>query len=255
MTKKKQTSTQYSNFFQNLFTLIIPYWKSDEKLKGWGLLLTTLFFTIANVGVTVWRNHWTMIFYNSLAKVDTHTIFSNVLQLIIITLSFLFCVVGQLYFSSLLSLHWRKWMTHQYIYRWFDAHKKGVRFNTLDNPDQRISQDMAELSTITLSLFISLFTSLLTVGSFFWILWKMSGVIAIPISNHHLNIHGYLIILAILYSLIITFISMKIGKPLSGLNYTNEKYNGNFRHNLVMTKENISYCGNINYLGILNVYF
>lgn len=240
---KKKFSVKNVNFFRNLFTLIIPYWKSDEKFKAWGLLLTILFFITADVGIAVWQNHWTMLFYNSLQKVDKHAIFINALQLIVITLSVMFCSASQQFFSGLLSLHWRKWMTHQYISRWFDVHHKGIGFKTLDNPDQRISQDISEFSTITLSLFSALFTALLTVGSFFWVLWKMSGIIVIPIGNHYLNIHGYLIISAILYALIVTFISMQIGKPLSDLNYSNEKYNGNFRHNLVMTKDNIAYCG------------
>ena len=79
--------------------------------------------------------------------------------------------------------------------------------------------------------------SVVTLASFVFILWKLSGNFSFTIATYHFTIHGYMVWLALIYSAIATYIIFKIGRPLIRLDYQQQAYEANFRYSLVRVRE------------------
>lgn len=150
-----------------------------------------------------------------------------------------FILVGY-YFSSILEIKWRRWLSIFYLNSWFKdkTYYKFKLFNFYsDNPDQKISEDIRDFIVLTYNLFIGIFKAILNLSSFMVLLWHLSGNYQLYFLSNHICIPGYMVWVAILYSLIGTYIIFKLGEKLVALNYEKEMYEANFRYNLVRARE------------------
>jgi putative ATP-binding cassette transporter len=205
------------------------------------LLLGVLALNLCNVFVSVRINEWNRSFYNALAAFDSQTLFAQlgyfcVLVALAITMS-----VHGLYFSQMLQIRWRRWLTARYLESWLEngAYYQMELTDKTDNPDQRIAEDLQLFTASVLSLSIGLISSLASLASFLVILWGLSGPANIAIGTWtSLHIPGYLVWAALLYAGIGTFLTMKIGRPLVSLNYARQRFEADLRFSLVRFREN-----------------
>jgi hypothetical protein len=77
-----------------------------------------------------------------------------------------------------------------------------------------------------------------TLCSFVVILWTLSAQAPLTMFGPNFNIPGYLVWGALLYAVIGTALTHLIGKPLIALNFLQQRFEANFRFNLVRTREN-----------------
>ena len=108
----------------------------------------------------------------------------------------------------------------------------------MDNPDQRISEDINQFVALTLSLTIGLVRQLITLVAFTVILWNLSGIITVPIGSYEFTIYGYMVWLSLVYSIVGTYLTHKVGKALINLNYEQQKYEADFRFAMMRVREN-----------------
>ena len=102
---------------------------------------------------------------------------------------------------------------------------------TTDNPDQRIQEDIASLVSYTLDLVLGLLSAVVSIFSFIYILWKLSGTLTIPLGSYGvLHVHGYLVWVSIIYAIIGSYLTYKIGRPLVPLNFEQQRREANFRY-------------------------
>ena len=81
-------------------------------------------------------------------------------------------------------------------------------------------------------------SSIVTLGSFVVILWRLSGDAPIILFGMEWHIPGYLVWCALLYAVFGTVLAHLIGRPLIELNYLQQRYEADFRFNLVRVREN-----------------
>ena len=227
-------------FARDFWRLLKPYWKSEEKWSAWGLLSLNIVFTIAQVRASVALNGLNRDFFNAMQTFNTSALLTALWQIVAIIAVILICFGYGFYFNQLLSVRWRRWLTKNYLKRWLADHTHyhlRVLNHNIDNPDQRISEDLDEFPSTTLGLFFMVFQSTLTLASFGYILWGLSGSLTIPMGSIHLVIPGYLCLAALLYALLGTWVTSSIGKKLSRLNYQLQQYNADFRFSLVRLRE------------------
>ncbi|HXC64734.1 MAG TPA: SbmA/BacA-like family transporter, partial [bacterium] len=80
---------------------------------------------------------------------------------------------------------------------------------------------------------------LVTLLSFIGILWVLSGSLAIPLGGgHSVTVPGYMAWACLLYAGVGTWIAQRIGRPLIGLNYKQQRTEADFRFGLVRLREN-----------------
>ena len=108
----------------------------------------------------------------------------------------------------------------------------------VDNPDQRIAEDIKLFVSNTLSLGTGLLGAVVTLGSFTVILWGLSNAAPLTLFGHALPIPGYLVWVAILYAVAGTVITHLIGRPLVNLDVEQQRREADFRTGLLRVREN-----------------
>lgn len=140
--------------------------------------------------------------------------------------------------DSVFDIRWREWMTRSYFGRWLGG---GTHYGmqtlqmATDNPDQRIAADVRQFISQTMALSVRLLSQLATLVSFTVILWGISKDFTLPGTS--LVIPGFLVWVALAYSLVGTLFTHLIGRPLIRLDFIQEQVEANFRFGLARIRE------------------
>ena len=226
---------------KNVWRLTKPYWMSPERKIAWLLLFVIISLNLGEVYINVLLNQWNNSFYNALQAVDKKGFIAALIKFSWLALSYIIVVVYKTYLNQMLQIRWRRWLTGYYQDRWLGGqnyYRMQLTGNQADNPDQRISDDVGQFVDLTLGLSLSLLSSVVTLFSFMFILWNLSGTLVIPLGPHHLNVPGYMVWAALLYAILGTWLTVKLGRPLIGLNFSQQKFEADFRFALVRIREN-----------------
>lgn len=213
--------------------LIKAYWQSEYKFTAYIFLIVVLVMSIALVGMDVVFNNWYNLFYNALQDYQWRDTLDLLAVFCFLAAIYIVLGVYRYYLQNYLGLRWRRWLTTQFLDRWLE--KKSYYYleefnDQTDNPDQRIQEDINSLVSMTLTLTIGLLSAVVTFVAFIFILWKLSGTITIHLGSLGiLHLHGYLVWVAILYAGLGTYLTFRIGRPLVGLNFEQQRREANFR--------------------------
>ena len=112
------------------------------------------------------------------------------------------------------------------------------RVSKLDNPDQRIAEDSLLLVQKSVDLVKSLVYNLAKLIAFVAILWQVSKVLKFEIFSMHFEIEGFLLYVALLYTLLCSLITHLIGRRLRGLNFAKQRAEADYRSDLLLVREN-----------------
>ena len=124
--------------------------------------------------------------------------------------------VYALYLNQMLQIRWRQWMTRDFTERWladrafYNISLAKAGTVGIDNPDQRIADDLSSFTTTTLSLGLDLMSNIVTLVSFVTVLAAISGSIKL----FGITVPGYMLWLAIIYSVAGTWVTHRIGRKL-----------------------------------------
>jgi putative ATP-binding cassette transporter len=149
--------------------------------------------------------------------------------------------VYQLYLNQWLQIRWRRWMTERYIGRWLDGanhYRMQMLGDAADNPDQRIAEDIKQFIELFLYVAVGLLGAIVSLASFVVILWGLSAAAPLTLYGETWNIPGYLVWAALGYAAVGTLLTHLIGRPLIALNFNQQRYEADFRFNLVRVREN-----------------
>ena len=177
MTSRDYIKTKF-NWFSDAWYLAKPFWSSSEKYRALFWLSIVIAFSLLEVYISVWLNEWNATFYNAIQNYDKPAFMKALFQGLYIMSLFVMTMLVGYYFNSILEIKWRKWLTHFYLNDWLDSkayYKSRFTNANLDNPDQRISEDIREFIQDTLRLFMGIFKSVVSLASFAVILWNLSG--------------------------------------------------------------------------------
>ncbi len=225
-----------------IWRLASPYFRrSEDRRAGLILLGAIIFIELAIVGITVLINQWNARFFNAIQDRNWDTFVSELLYFCLLAVLFIVLAVYQLYLNQWLQIRWRRWMTTQYLAHWLDNanhYRMQLLGDTADNPDQRIAEDVLMFVEKTLSIGIGLLGAVVTLGSFVFILWSLSAEAPLVIWGVTVSIPGYLVWAALVYAAAGTVLTHLIGYPLIKLNFNQQRYEADFRFNLVRVREN-----------------
>jgi putative ATP-binding cassette transporter len=228
-------------FLRTTWNLAAPYWSGNEKWSARALLAAVVALNLSSVWLNVRLNAWNNDFYNALQNYDWPAFWWQFAIFGMIAAAMIAVAVYQLYLRQILQIRWRRWMTERFLQDWL-GHQTYYRMqldqNATDNPDQRIADDLDRYTSITLSLSLGLMNSVVTLFSFLFILWTLSGALSIPLGGgRYFDIPGYMVFAAIIYAVGGTWVTQRIGSPLVGLLYNQQRYEADFRFSLVRLRE------------------
>lgn len=214
------------NVFQQFWAIAKSYWFGDEKWQARGLLLGVVLFLLAYTGLSVVLNNKRGVLISALSAQDEPRFWQTVTIFLVVLVLYAPLLAGYRYLRDRLSLQWRRWLTNRFLDHYF-RDRAYYHLNTanteIDNPDQRIAEDVRSFTQESLTFLSVMVESVLAVIAFSGVLWGISRP---------------LVFFLVLYALVGTVVTTVVfGKPLVRLNFEQLKKEADFRFSLVRIRE------------------
>jgi len=224
-----------------VWRIAAPYFRSEDKFAGRTLLAAVIAIELARVGLDVLLNQWNNRFYNALQEKNWDVFVWEIGFFCVLATANVVLVVYQLYLNQWLQIRWRRWMTTKYLGERLPSanhYRMQLQGDAADNPDQRMTDDVKLFVERTLEIGIGLLSSVVTLASFIIILWGLSAAAPLHVFGSEFAIPGYLVWGALVYAIFGTALTQWIGSPLVSLDFQQQRFEADFRFNLVRVREN-----------------
>ena len=206
--------------------LAVPYLNSEKPWVARGLLILLVFLMLADTTIAVLLNWQTGEFSTALAERDADQYWKSTYYTIFL-IAIGFPTFGLYYYvRDRLTLHWRTWMTADFMTKYF-ADRKYYQLtysSSIDNPDQRISDDINSFTSKSIYFLLIFVETFLQIAAFSGVLWFLSSTLV-----------WTLVIYATAGTLFTTFV---FGRPLVALNFFQLRNEADFRFSLIRVREN-----------------
>ncbi|MGW8392313.1 ABC transporter ATP-binding protein/permease [Pseudoduganella sp. HUAS MS19] len=203
-----------------------PYWLGNERRTAWGLLLLLIVLMLAETQLAVLLNSQSGEMTSALAGRDGERFWKSVRACLLI-LSFAVPIYAFYYYMrDMFANQWRRWLTGRFL----DGYLQGRKYYALtsdgeiDNPDQRISEDVNTFTGRSIHFLLVFLGSVMQLVAFSAVLWSIS--------------HFLVGVLAV-YALAGTVVALYVfGNPLIRLNFWQLRREADFRFGLMRLREN-----------------
>jgi putative ATP-binding cassette transporter len=224
-----------------VWRIAAPYFRSEDKWAGFGLLAAVIVIELALVADDVLVNQWRNRFYNAMQEKDWDGFVREIIIFTVLASASVALSVYQLYLNQWLQIRWRNWLTTKYLGEWLQGpnhYRMQLQGDAADNPDQRVSDDVKLFVDRTLNIGVGLLSSIVTLFSFVIILWGLSAAAPLHAFGIDFAIPGYLVWGALIYAIFGTALTQWIGSPLVNLDFQQQRLEADFRFSLVRVREN-----------------
>lgn len=168
--------TAHRHLWQWFWEIASPFWTQEEKWKAWGLLVLVVVLLLGQTGFAVLFNEQTGEFTSALASRDEARFWHSI-RVCLVLIAVAVPIYALYYFTrDTLGNHWRRWLTFRFVDRYFrERHFYELTANeALDNPDQRIAEDISNFTQRSLFFLLVMVGALLQLTAFSQVLWSIS---------------------------------------------------------------------------------
>ncbi|MEL6263596.1 MAG: ABC transporter ATP-binding protein/permease [Cyanobacteria bacterium J06626_6] len=213
--------------FRRFWAIAKPYWLGDKKWQALGLLALIALLLLAYTGLSVLINNQRGELISALSAKNESRFWQTVAIFIGVLVAYAPLLAGYTYLRDRLGLAWRRWLTDSFIERYFQSrafYNINQFKSDIDNPDQRIAEDVKSFTQESLTLALVVTDSVLEIIAFSGVLWVISRE---------------LVLFLLAYAVLGTLVTVGVfGQPLVKLNFEQLKKEANFRFSLVRVREN-----------------
>lgn len=246
------TSTpEFSSFTSSLGAALYPEWATAHKTAfaisgvafalgipaaylwftrnvmntGWRLLGILMSLLISVNGLNVLLSYLNADMMNALQQKQVPQFWQALFILGSVFIVGIPIVVCYRYVRDRLGIAWREWLTNDLLNHYFSnrTYYRISQMQSVDNPDQRISEDIRSFTSGALSFVLIILDSIITVLAFAFVLWSVSHLLSFVV---------------VIYALVGSIVTVFFGKRLIGLNFKQEELEANFRYQAVHVRNN-----------------
>ncbi len=229
-------------FLRSLWRLLRVYWTSADALPGAALLLGAIGLELATVWTHVLLSEAQRRIFDALELKAAEAFFAAIGFFLVATAIFVFASTYRIFLRQTLEMRWRRGLTAHYIERWIGARaflQAKLHADAIDNPDQRIQEDVRDFVASALGLALSLLAAVATLVSFGGILWRESSDWPIRFSGQEFTLPGFMMWVAILYAVFSMWLTHIVGRRLVPINFDRLRLEADFRYGLVRFRDNL----------------
>jgi putative ATP-binding cassette transporter len=210
---------------RQFWTISKAFFASERRRKARGFLVALLLLALSVGAVQVWMSYAQRDFMSAITRKDHPSFWDTLIPYVGSLLVAIPIGVYYRWVEERLALLWREWMAQHLVKRYFNnrAYFRLRGSESVDNPDQRISEDVRNFTTSSLAFLLIALNSLITLVSFIYVLWEISFL---------------LVIILVVYAVAGTAISIVIGRKLVRLHYHQYQKEADFRYGLVRVRDN-----------------
>jgi putative ATP-binding cassette transporter len=198
---------------------------SEVRGRAWTFVGLLVGFALAINGLNVVNSYVGRDFMTAIVQKDRALFIREAILYVAVFAASTAVAILYRFAEERFGIFWRVWLT-DWIVRRYMADRTYYRLKeqeNVENPDQRIADDVRTFTTTTLSFTLMFMNGVLAALSFSGVLWTISPL---------------LFGVAVGYALLGTLTAIYLGKPLVGLNYRQSDFEANFRADLIHAREN-----------------
>ncbi|MBF6571534.1 MAG: ABC transporter ATP-binding protein/permease [Candidatus Binataceae bacterium] len=222
----KITSDRFDRlFWTRLWRLTRPYWVSERRRKAILFITVMIVLSLATTGMQAMFSYVSRDVMNALQAKNSARFYHLMVLFVIWIMVFVPIAAVYPYLTGLLGIDWRDWMTENFVHRMLhrNALYHIMRDRTVDNPDQRISEDLNSFTAGALNYSMITLQAIATAATFFGILWLISHWLAVCLIG---------------YAVLGTWLAAVIGRRLVLINFNQQRYEADYRFALVHARDN-----------------
>ena len=204
------------------------YYYIKDKMKPWLLIIGILILLFCVTGLNVSLSY-IFRFLDTSLNVRNENAFWDFLWVYGLIVLIALPIISLYRFTRLkFGRYWREWLTNNFIERYFKNRAyylldSNAQNSDIDNPDQRISEDIKNFTMVTLNFLIDILQAILTVTAFSAILWSISKTLTIGL---------------LIYVGLGTWVAIYTGKKMIKIYYDQLRLEADFRYGLIHVRDN-----------------
>lgn len=242
MPHRKRQAAFGARFFRHLWRMTRVYWLSADAPKGLLLLLVAVALELLTVYSNVLMADAQKRLFDAVEAKQMGPFFNAVTIFLSLVAAFLLVSTYRIYVRQVLEMRWRQSLTAHYLKHWMGPEayaQRELRPTELDNPDQRIAEDIRNFVASALGLSLSLLAALATLYSFATMLSTLSSEWPIPYDGTEIHIPGLMLWVAVIYAILATGLTHLVGRRLVPINFDRQRVEADFRYGLMRFRDNV----------------
>jgi putative ATP-binding cassette transporter len=204
----------FTQFWEDIGAIAGPYWYPTEPgervfsdvIRAWGMLILLILSIIALVSVTAFNSFVNRNLVDVIVQEKNYSKFIEIVSVYAVGLVLVTLLVGfSKFLRKQIALDWYKWLNNQILNKYLSnrAYYK-INFQTaIENPDQRLSQEIEPVTSNALSFSATFLEKILEMTVFLIIVWSISQQIAV---------------ILLVYTVIGNFIAVYLTQELNKIN-------------------------------------
>jgi vitamin B12/bleomycin/antimicrobial peptide transport system ATP-binding/permease protein len=235
------TPTKRRRLFARFWRTASGFWTEQSKREAWFLTLALLFIILGQLFVQYRLNVWNRDIFNALEKRDISLVSWFALLFIPLAIAAVAFNVASVWGRLTTQRAWRAWLTDHQIDRWL----KNGRYYQLNlvkgehqNPEFRIADDTRIATESPVDFAFGVTTAVLTAITFISVLWAVGGSLSFEWSGRSITIPGYLVFVALVYSILTTTAMLFIGRRFVLVAEGKNQSEAEFRYAATRLREN-----------------
>lgn len=215
--------------------MAVPYFYNQSRARVLFCIMIAL--TLLNSAVRVVFSYLARDFWSALSENQVDEFYAIMRNFVLAMVMLAPINVIYRFVRQKLAIHWREWMTERVLQLYVSNRvyygiersccscggEEQQRENSIDNPDQRIAQDVRSFTEYSLSLFLTVLMAVIDLLCFSAILFSILPKLFLAIA---------------LFATVGTAMTILIGRVLVQLNFEKLQKEADFRFSLVRMREN-----------------
>jgi vitamin B12/bleomycin/antimicrobial peptide transport system ATP-binding/permease protein len=229
-------------FARHLWALTRIYWKSPDAKWGALLLAGAISLELGMVYANTMIANAQRAIFDALQIKQSAALVTALGLVLGAATAFVLAATLRIYVRQILEIRWRQHMTAYFLERWIapPAYCQTERHaGEIDNPDQRVAEDIRDFVASSLGLSLSLLSALATLLTFGGLLWRVSRNWPLQAFGTHIHIPGLMMWVAIVFSLLSIVAVHFVGRRLVQINFDKLRVEADFRYGLVRFRDNV----------------
>lgn len=208
---------------RQFYTLAAPFFRENRSARC--TLAVLIVLCLMDSGSMVVFSYCKRDIFDALNDKDESKFYTKLVTFFLILLIAVPITVLYDFWKRTLALRWRESLTKRIVNRYYENRTYFILETTrdIDNPDQRISEDISSFTTVSLTFCFIIINALISLFAFSVVLFQ---------------IYPYLFLAIIIYALLGTLITARLGRSLVGLYFSKLQKEADFRFGLIRTREN-----------------
>ena len=227
---------RFSRWGKQFWQFAGGYLSPKRSVKPLLFFLLIVALTLVSVRISLVYSEWYNNMYTSLQEFNQAVFWQQMGLFCVIAACAVSTSLASYYIEQRFIISWIAWLNDELTNKWMTNrayYKTQYLSANLDNPDQRIQQDVQSYVKTTLSLSTGVIDAVTSMISYTILLWGLAG----PILVLGVEIPHMMVFLVFAYVIFTTLIAFWLGRPLIHLNFANERLNANYRYSLIRVKE------------------